>query len=80
MWTQDEGNDVERGARLEKSSGETFGPFPVAIGEPQAVPAGHYQFAFSTAAGYRVTSAQRGVNLACGDDITIKLRFHSARP
>jgi hypothetical protein len=64
---------------LERSSGDTFGPFPVAIGEPQAVPAGRYQFSFSTAAGYRVTSAQRGLNLACGDDIAIKLRFHSGK-
>lgn len=65
---------------LERSSGDTFGPFPVTIGEPQDVPEGQYQFSFSTSAGHRVTSAQRGLNLACGDDITIKLRFESARP
>jgi hypothetical protein len=65
---------------LERSSGETFGPFPVALGEPQAVPAGQYHFSFSAPAGYRVTSAQRGVNLACGDDVNVKLRFHAQKP
>jgi len=61
---------------LEKASGETFGPFPVTIGEPQMVPSGKYQFEFSAPAGYKVTSAQRGVNLACGEDINIRLKFH----
>ena len=65
---------------LEKSSGHTFGPFPVPIGEPQTVPPGKYQFSFSAPPGYKVTSAQRGINLACGDDITVKLKFHSGKP
>jgi hypothetical protein len=65
---------------LEKSSGDTFGPFPVSIGEPQAVPPGQYHFSFSAPAGYRVISAQRGVNLTCGDDINVKLRFQAGKP
>ena len=59
----------------EKSSGETFGPFPVTIGETQSVPPGKYQFSFFAPAGYKVTPAERGVNLACGDDVTVKLSF-----
>jgi hypothetical protein len=65
---------------LEKSSGDTFGPFPFPIGEPLTVPPGKYQFSFSAPAGYKVTSAQRGLNLACGDDEVIKLKFHSGKP
>jgi hypothetical protein len=67
-------------AVLERSSGDTVGPFPVTIGETQSIPAGQYHFSFSAPAGYRVTSAQRGVNLACGDDFNVKLRFQSQKP
>jgi hypothetical protein len=60
----------------EASTGMTFGPFAVPIGEPQDVEAGKYHLAFSAAPGDKVTSAQRGLNVACGDNLTVKLRFH----
>jgi hypothetical protein len=50
------------------------------IGEPLSVPAGKYHLKFSAPSGYEVTPVSRGLNIRCGDDETIRLRFRPAPP
>jgi hypothetical protein len=65
---------------VDPPSGTELDTFPLAVGEPQSVPQGSYHLKLSAPAGYAVTPAQRGVNVSCGDDIAVRLRFRREPP
>jgi hypothetical protein len=60
---------------VDPPSGNDLDTFALTIGEPQSVPEGSYHLRFSAPNGYAVTPVQRGLNVSCGDDISVRLRF-----
>lgn len=65
---------------VDPSSGTEVATTTLPIGEPHRAGAGSYHLRFSAPEGYAVTPAQRGVNLACGDDTVVRLRFRPEPP
>lgn len=60
---------------VDPPSGNELDTFVLPIGEPLPVPEGSYHLRFSAPNGYAVTPVQRGLNVSCGDDIAVRLRF-----
>lgn len=65
---------------VDPPTGNELDTFALTIGEPQSVPAGSYHLRFSAPNGYAVTPVQRGLNVSCGDDIAVRLRFRPDPP
>jgi len=65
---------------VDPPTGNDLATFPVPIGELQSVRAGSYHLRLSAPPGYAVTPNQRGLNVSCGDDTVVRLRFRSAPP
>jgi N-acetylneuraminic acid mutarotase len=65
---------------IDPSTGTTIETFPLPIGETLGVPAGSYHLRFRAPAGYEVTPAQHGLNVSCGDQKTVQLRFRPSPP
>ena len=61
---------------IDPPTGDTLSIFSAPIGVTQTVRPGRYHLVFSDPEGRRMTSAQRGLNLSCGDDVTVRLRVH----
>lgn len=60
---------------VDPQSGNDLDMFTATIGAPLSVPEGSYHFRFSAPGGYAVTPVQRGLNMMCGDDTAVRLRF-----
>lgn len=65
---------------VDPSTGDELDTFAAAIGAPLSVPEGSYHLRFSAPGGYAVTPVQRGLNMRCGDDTVVRLRFRSNPP
>lgn len=65
---------------VDPPSGTEVATVTLPIGEPHSAGAGSYHLRFSAPEGYDVSPTQRGVNLACGDDTVVRLRFRAAPP
>jgi hypothetical protein len=60
---------------IDPSTGNDLDTFTAPIGAPLSAPAGSFHLRFSAPPGYRVAPVQRGLNLSCGDDTAVRLRF-----
>lgn len=64
---------------VDPPSGAELGSFSLPIGQTVAPDPGAYHLRLSAPPGLTVTPVQRGLNLVCGDDETVRVRFRKAR-
>jgi N-acetylneuraminic acid mutarotase len=64
---------------IDATTGETLGTGPIPIGSSQMVNAGNYRLEFAAPEGYFVTPGGKPVHARCGDETTVRLKFHRER-
>jgi hypothetical protein len=65
---------------IDPPTGTILGTTSVPIGESLSAEAASYHLRLSAPSGYVVTPKQRGVNLACGDDVAVRVKIQPEPP
>lgn len=64
---------------IDPSTGAELGTVTIPINQTVAPPPGQYHLRLAAPAGLSVTPVQHGLNLACGDDKIVRVRFRRER-